>query len=130
RTLGTMLKSGVPLIQSLEIVRAVVSNEVIKRALEAVQRDVSEGKGMAVPLERSAVCPSLALQMVQVGEDTGRLDEMLLVVGSHYEREVSNAVNRLMSLLEPAMLVIMGLIAGFIVISMMSAVFSVNELVG
>ncbi|MFQ5477080.1 MAG: type II secretion system F family protein [Candidatus Binatia bacterium] len=130
RTLGTMLKSGVPLIQSLEIVRAVVSNEVIKRALEAVQRDVSEGKGMAVPLERSAVFPSLALQMVQVGEDTGRLDEMLLVVGSHYEREVSNAVNRLMSLLEPAMLVIMGLIAGFIVISMMSAVFSVNELVG
>lgn len=130
RTLGTMLKSGVPLIQSLEIVREVITNTVISQAVEVVQRDVSEGKGMATTLERSGVFPSLALQMVAVGEETGRLDDMLLVVSEHYDREVGTAITRFMSMLEPAMLMIMGLVTGFIVISMMSAVFSVNELVG
>ena len=123
-----MIKSGVPLLQSLEIVRAIIANTVINKALTVVQKDVSEGKGLAGPLERTGVFPQLALQMVAVGEDTGRLDEMLLVVSEHYDREVSNAVNRLMSLMEPAMLVIMGVVAGFIVISMMAAVFSVNTL--
>ncbi len=129
RTLGTMLKSGVPLIQSLDIVRAIVSNSVIRQALESVQRDVSEGKGLAGPLELTGVFPSLALQMVAVGEDTGRLDDMLLVVSEHYERDVTNSVSRLMTLVEPALLLLMGLVAGFIVISMMSAIFSVNQLI-
>jgi len=129
RTLGTMLRSGVPLIKSLEIVRNIVGNVVIRQALESVQRDVSEGKGLATPLERTGVFPSLALQMVAVGEDTGRLDEMLLVVSDHYERDFSNLVNRLMALVEPAMLIIMGLVAGFIIISMMTAIFSVNQLI-
>ena len=128
RTLGTMLKGGVPLIQSLEIVRAIVNNSVIGQALAAVQRDVSEGKGLAQPLERTGVFPALSLQMVAVGEETGRLDDMLIVVSDHYDRDVTNAVARLMSMLEPAMLLLMGLVTGFIVIAMLSAVFSVNEM--
>ncbi len=128
RTLGTMLKSGVPLIRSLEIVRAIVGNVIISSALEVVQKEVSEGKGLAQPLEHTGVFPALSLQMVSVGEETGRLDDMLLVVADHYDREVGNAVARLMSMLEPAMLLLMGLVTGFIVIAMLSAVFSVNQM--
>jgi general secretion pathway protein F len=128
RTLGTMLKGGVPLLQSLDIVRAVVNNTVIIRALVAVQKDVSEGKGLAQPLERTGVFPALSLQMVAVGEETGRLDDMLIIVSDHYDRDVTNTVARLMSMLEPAMLLLMGLVTGFIVIAMLSAVFSVNEM--
>jgi type II secretory pathway component PulF len=129
RTLGTMLKSGVPLIQALEIVRAVVANVVIGRALAVVQRDVSEGKGLSGPLERVKVFPPLALQMVGVGEETGRLDDMLLVVSDHYDSEVSHAVSRAMALISPLVLVVMGVVTGFIVWAMISAVFSVNEVI-
>lgn len=128
RTLGTMLKSGVPLLQSLDIVRATLTNRVLAEALGSVERDVREGKGLAQPLERTTVFPPLALQMVAVGEETGRLDDMLLVVAEHCDRDVNNTVTRLMSLLEPAMLLIMGVVTGFIVIAMMSAVFSVNQM--
>jgi general secretion pathway protein F len=128
RTLGTMLKSGVPLLQSLEIVRAVLSNTVIANAVLAVQKDVREGKGLSQPLERTGVFPALSLQMVAVGEETGRLDDMLIIVSDHFDRDVTNLVSRLMSTLEPAMLLIMGMVTGFIVIAMLSAVFSVNEM--
>jgi type II secretion system protein F len=129
RTLGTMLKGGVPLIQALEIVRAVVANVVVSQALAVVQREVSEGKGLSGPLERAKVFPPLALQMVGVGEETGRLDDMLLVVSDHYDTEVSHAVARAMSLISPLVLVVMGVVTGFIVWAMISAVFSVNEVI-
>ncbi|MFT4570083.1 MAG: type II secretion system protein F [Hyphomicrobiaceae bacterium] len=128
RTLGTMLQGGVPLIRALEIVRTVVGNQVINEAVGVVQREVSEGKGLGGPLESVGVFPPLAIQMVAVGEETGRLDEMLLVVADHFDREVTNTVNSLMALVGPFILVVMGGIAGFIVIAMMSAVFSVNEM--
>jgi type II secretion system protein F len=128
RTLGTMLKSGVPLLQSLDIVRAIVSNSVVAKALDAVAKDVSEGKGLAGPLERSGVFPPMALQMITVGEETGRLDDMLLVVAEHYDRDVGNAIARLMSMLGPLLLVVMGIATAFIVIAMLTAVFSVNEM--
>jgi len=129
RTLGTMLKGGVPLIQALEIVRSVVANVVIARALVVVQREVSEGKGLTGPLEKARVFPALALQMVGVGEETGRLDDMLLVVSSHYDREVSHAIARAMSLMGPLILIVMGGMVLFIVWAMISAVFGLNELV-
>jgi general secretion pathway protein F len=130
RTLGTMLKSGVPLIQALEIVRAVIANIVIARALVGVQKDVSEGKGLVGPLERAKVFPPLALQMVGVGEETGRLDDMLLVVSQHYDGEVSRAIERSTQLINPIVLIVMGGVTLFIVWAMMSAVFSVNEIIG
>ncbi|HYB98072.1 MAG TPA: type II secretion system F family protein [Candidatus Limnocylindrales bacterium] len=129
RTLGTMLRGGVPLIQSLDIVRSIVPNVIISRALAAVQRDVSEGKGLSGPLERTGVFPPLALQMVGVGEETGRLDEMLIVVSDHYDREVTNAVARVMTLIGPVILIFMAVVIGVIVWAMMSAVFSVNQMI-
>ncbi len=129
RTLGTMLQSGVPLIRSLEIVKAVVGNVVIGSALTSVQHDVSEGKGLAAPLERTGVFPSMALQMVGVGEETGRLDEMLLVVSDHYDRDVANSIRSLMSLIGPVVLVTIAGVVGFIIMAVMSAIFSVNELI-
>lgn len=128
RTLGTMLKSGVPLLQSLEIVKAIVANRIVAGALDVVAKDVSEGKGLAGPLEKSGVFPQMALQMISVGEETGRLDDMLLVVAEHYDRDVGNAIARLMSMLGPLLLVVMGIATAFIVIAMLTAVFSVNEM--
>lgn len=128
RTLGTLLRSGVPVLQALDIVREVVTNQVIGRAVSEVQVGVREGAGMSGPLGRSGVFPPLALQMIAVGEDTGKLDEMLLTTADYFDREVRNEVKRLTSLLEPVMILVMGLVVGFMVISMLMAVFSINDI--
>jgi general secretion pathway protein F len=128
RTLGTLLRSGVPVLQALDIVREVATNQVVARAVGEVQVGVREGAGMAGPLGRSGTFPPLALQMVAVGEDTGKLDEMLLVVADYFDGEVRNEVKRLTGLLEPAMILVMGLVVGFMVISMLMAVFSINDI--
>lgn len=127
RTLGVLLRSGVPMLQALDIVRAVAGNQIIAQALNEVQVGVREGAGMATPLARSGVFPQLALQMIAVGEDTGKLDEMLVTTADFFDREVRNDVKRLTRLLEPAMILIMGLVVGFMVISMLMAVFSIND---
>jgi len=127
RTLGVLLRSGVPMLQALDIVRAVAGNQIIAQALNDVQVGVREGAGMATPLARSGVFPQLALQMIAVGEDTGKLDEMLVTTADFFDREVRNDVKRLTRLLEPAMILIMGLVVGFMVISMLMAVFSIND---
>jgi general secretion pathway protein F len=128
RTLGTLLRSGVPVLQALDIVREVATNQVIHRAVTETQVGVREGAGMAGPLGRSGAFPPLALQMIAVGEDTGKLDEMLLTTADYFDREVRNEVKRLTSLLEPVMILVMGLVVGFMVISMLMAVFSINDL--
>jgi general secretion pathway protein F len=128
RTLGTLLRSGVPMLQSLEIVRAVSTNRVIDQSIGDVLVGVREGVGMATPLGRSGAFPPLALQMIAVGEDTGKLDEMLVTVADYFDGEVRNEVKRLTSLMEPALIVFMGLVVGFMVISMLMAVFSINDL--
>jgi general secretion pathway protein F len=128
RTLGTLLKSGVPLLQGLEVVEAVVGNLMISRALKEVRVGVREGQGIAGPLGRSGVFPTLALQMVSVGEETGRLDEMLMRVAEYYERETYNQLRRLVSLVEPLLIVLMGLVVGFIVMAMLLGIFSMNDL--
>ncbi len=127
RTMGTMLGCGVPLLQSLDICRSIVANEVISQALVQVYQDVSEGKGLARPMERTGVFPHLALQMVTVGEDTGRLDDMLIRVSDYYDDAVQNTMRRLMSMLGPLILVVMGGATAFVVISIMSAVFGVSQ---
>jgi len=128
RTLGTLLKSGVPLLQALEVVQDVLENQMVIRALREVRVGVREGQGIAGPLGRSGVFPTLALQMVSVGEETGRLDEMLMRVAEYYERDTYNQIKRLTSLLEPVLILVMGLLVGFVVISMLSAVFSINDI--
>jgi general secretion pathway protein F len=88
---------------------------------------VREGEGIAAPLAASGVFPSLALQMVSVGEETGRLDEMLMQVAEYYEKDTQNQLRRLTSLVEPVLLLTMGLIVGFVVIAMLLGLFSVND---
>ncbi|MGH7965187.1 MAG: type II secretion system F family protein [Candidatus Binatia bacterium] len=127
RTLGTLLKSGVPLLQALEVVEEVAGNQIIRRALREVRVGVREGQGIAGPLGRSGVFPTLALQMISVGEETGRLDEMLLRVAEHYERDSYSQIRRLTSLVEPLLILTMGLVVGFVVISMLLGVFSIND---
>jgi len=128
RTLGTLLKSGVPLLQALNNARDVISNKVIASAIDAVSAGAKEGKGIALPLSKANAFPPLALSMIKVGEETGQLDNMLLKVASTYEKSLNTAIKRFVSLLEPAMILIMGLFIGFIVISMLIAIFSITEL--
>ena len=128
RTLGTLLKSGVPMIQALGIVKEIARNQVISRSLAEVEVGVREGAGVADPLARSGVFPPLAVQMIAVGEETGKLDEMLIRVADHFDREVRVRINQFTRLLEPVLILTMGLGVGFIVVSMLSAIFSVNDL--
>jgi len=128
RTLGTLLKSGVPMLQALGIVKEIAGNQVIQRALGDVEIGVREGAGVAEPLARSGAFPALAVQMISVGEETGRLDEMLLRVAEHFDRDVRTQIIQFTRLLEPIMILVMGVGVGFIVISMLSAIFSVNDL--
>jgi general secretion pathway protein F len=128
RTLGTLLRSGVPMLQALGIVRQIIGNQVIGRAISEVEVGAREGAGVAGPLGRTGVLPPLALQMISVGEETGRLEDMLIGAADHLEKDVRNRLQRLVSLLEPAMILIMGLAIGFIVISMLLGIFSIYDL--
>lgn len=128
RTLGTLTKSGVPILQALSLVKDVMANQVIARSMEEVYDRVKEGERLSKPLHDMGIFPSLAIQMITVGEETGRLDSMLLRVAENYEKAVRNLVKRFISLLEPAMILAMGLVVGFIVISMLMAIFSMNDM--
>ena len=128
RTLGTLLKSGVPLLQALHNSKDVISNQVIASAIDAVSKGAKEGRGIADPLVAARVLPPLALSMIKVGEETGQLDDMLLKVASTYEKSLKTAIKRFVSFLEPAMILGMALVIGFIVISMLLSIFSITEL--
>ena len=128
RTLGTLLRSGVPLLQALKNAQDVITNQVFAKAIEGVSKEVKEGKGIALPLSGAHVLPPLALSMIKVGEETGQLDHMLLKVAVTYEKSLRVAIKRFISFLEPAMILAMGLMIGFIVLSMLMAIFSITEL--
>jgi len=128
RTLGTLTKSGVPILQALVLVKDIIGNRVIAKSMEKVYERVKEGDKLSKPLSDSGIFPSLAIQMITVGEETGRLDSMLLRVAENYEKMVKDTVKRFISLLEPAMILAMGLVVGFVVISMLMAIFSMNEM--
>lgn len=128
RTLGTLLKSGVSFLQALDNSKDVVSNQVIASALDGVAKGAKEGKGIAGPLANAGVLPPLALSMIKVGEETGQLDAMLIKVAAAYEKSLKETVKRFVSFLESAMILAMGLVIGFIVISMLMAIFSITDL--
>jgi general secretion pathway protein F len=127
RTLGTLLTSGVPLLQSLGIVREVISNLVIANTINTIQKAVKEGKGVSLPMRSLGVFPSLSVHMIRVGEETGRMEEMLIRVADTYDRDVQVTVKRLLGLLEPLLILVMALLVGFIVISIVLALFSIND---
>jgi general secretion pathway protein F len=128
RTLGTLLKSGVPLILALSNAKDIISNQVIASAIDSVSRGAKEGKGIAEPLAGTGLFPQLALSMIKVGEETGQMDTMLIKVATEYEKSLKSSVKRLISFLEPALILGMGLVIGFIVISMLTAIFSITDL--
>jgi len=127
RTLGTLVSSGVPLLQSLGIVREIIGNMVIANSISTIQKAVKEGKGVSLPMRTLDLFPPLAMHMIRVGEETGKLEEMLIRVADTYDQEVQNAVKRFISLLEPALILLMSLVVGLIVLSIIWAIFSINE---
>jgi general secretion pathway protein F len=128
RTLAALLKGGVPMLEALGTVQGVVANRLLARAISQVQARVREGKGMARPLGESGLFPPLALNMIAVGEETGKLETMLTEVANYYDQEVKRSTKRLTALLEPVLILAMGLIIGIVVVSMLLAIFSINDL--
>ncbi|MDB6067205.1 MAG: pilC 1 [Pedosphaera sp.] len=118
RTLGTLVSSGVPILQALTIVRETSGNVIVGNAVLAVHESVKEGETITAPLEASNVFPPMVISMVDVGEQTGALPEMLLKIADNYDEEVDNAVSAMTSLLEPIMIVFLAVVVGSIVIAM------------
>ena len=127
RTLGTLLKSAVPLIQSISIVKEVVGNQAIASSMEAIKSGVKKGDGLARPIREAAIFPDFALHLLAVGEETGRLDTMLLQIADTYDRELRTAVKRLVAMFEPLIILAMGLLIGTMVVSMLYSIFSIND---
>ena len=125
RTLGTLLSSGVPILDSMNVVAKSAGNVVIEQAIMQTSEKIREGRTMAEPLMETKVFPPMVVQMIGVGEQTGALDQMLNKIADFYEEEVDVAVARLTSMLEPIMLVVMGGIVGFIMISMYMPIFEI-----
>jgi type IV pilus assembly protein PilC len=127
RTLGTLVTSGVPILQALNITRETAGNSAIARAIAQVHDSVKEGESIVQPLEASKMFPPMVVSMVDVGEETGKLPEMLLKIAEVYDDEVDNAVEGLTSLLEPIMIVLLALIVGTIVIALFMPLISIIQ---
>lgn len=123
RTLGTLISSGVPIMQSLEVVAKAIDNVVIGEAVDAVRASIREGQTIAIPLQFSGVFPPMVVQMAKVGEETGALEQMLEKVADFYDVEVETMVASLTSLLEPILIIVMGVIVGAMVISLYLPIF-------
>jgi general secretion pathway protein F len=128
RTLGTLLGNGVSLLNALTIVRETLTNRVLATALGEVAEHVKTGRGLADPLLEAGDFPKLAVQMIRVGEETGQLQEMLLQVADTYDEEVQTAVKRMLTLLEPALILGLGVVIAGIIMSILVAILSLNEL--
>jgi len=129
RTLGTLISSGVPILEALSIARDTAGNEVFRRAFDHIHASIREGESMAVPLKETRIADDMVVNMVDVGEETGALDNMLYKVADVYDEEVAVLVEGLISMLEPIMVVVLGLIVGFIVIALfLPLVKLLNEL--
>jgi len=127
RTLGMLLRGGAPLLQSMTIVREIIGNQSIAKMIEPIRSGIKKGEGIAQPMRQSGVFPPLAMHLIEVGEESGRLDDMLIQVADTYDVEVRNGIKNLISFFEPAIILFMGLVIGTIVVSMLLAVFSLNE---
>jgi general secretion pathway protein F len=128
RTLGTLLSNGVSLVAALAIVRETMSNAWLAEAVGNVARELKEGRGLGRPMMETGRFPMLAVHMIMVGEETGRLDEMLMQVAETYDHEVEVAIRKALALLQPVMIVLMALVIGFIIIAILSAMLSVYDL--
>jgi general secretion pathway protein F len=130
RTLGTLLTNGVPLLSALSIARNVITNTVLQQDVNEAAREVKTGGGLARNLAKAERFPRLALQMISVGEETGQLDAMLLKVSDTYDIEVRNTIDRLLSVFTPVVTLLLAVLIGTIVMSVLVAILSINDLVG
>jgi type IV pilus assembly protein PilC len=130
RTLGTMVSSGVPILDALEIVAKSAGNRVVEEGVYYTREKISEGKTMAEPLAECGVFPGMVVQMIAVGESTGALDQMLGKIADFYDEEVDVAVDALTSLMEPLMLVLLGGMVGYFLIAMYMPIFNLASVVG
>lgn len=129
RTLGTLLSSGVPIIESMRIVKTVVQNRVMENALNDAISDVIEGSGVAATLKKSGIFPPIIVHMIDVGERSGTLEDMLMKAADAYEEDVETAVASLTSVLEPVMILIMGASVGFIIMAILFPMFEMSQVI-
>jgi type IV pilus assembly protein PilC len=127
RTLGTLISAGVPILEAINITKETCGNEVYSRALVKVHDAIREGESMAEPLKATKVCDTIVVNMIDVGEETGDLDKMLIKVADNYDSDVDVLVASLISILEPVMVVVLGVIVGFIVIALFMPMISLIE---
>src|ERR1051325_5150699 len=127
RTLGTLISAGVPILDALNITKETCGNEVYSRALAKVHDAIREGESMADPLRATKICDAIVVNMIDVGEETGDLDKMLMKVADNYDNDVDVLVGSLISILEPVMVVVLGLIVGFIVIALFAPMISLIQ---
>ena len=131
RTLGTLMSSGVPLLQALQIVRDTSGNEVVASGIQKVHDAVKEGEGVAPPLAATKIFPDMVISMIEVGEETGKLPDMLEKIAETYDEEVDNAVDVLTSMIEPLMIIFLAVVVGTIVIALfMPLIAIINQLGG
>ncbi len=130
RTLSTLLSSGVSILESLVIVAKTAGNKVIEEALITARTHISQGRSISEPLKESGVFPPMVVQMIQVGESTGALDSMLNKIADFYEEDVDNTVANLTALLEPALMVFLGIVLGGLIIAMYLPIFQLGSVVG
>jgi len=130
RTLGTMISSGVPILQALEVTASTAGNVVIKEAVDKTRVSIREGESIADPLKQSGVFPPMVVQMISVGEETGELDKMLMKIAQFYDTEVDAAVKGLTSVIEPIVIVVMGLVIGGIVLAVFMPMLKLINNVG
>ncbi|GMV99089.1 MAG: fimbrial assembly protein PilC [Candidatus Hydrogenedentota bacterium] len=129
RTLGTLITSGVPILQSLRITKETIGNEVIENAIQKVHDSIKEGDTIAAPLDEAKVFPAMVVNMIDVGEETGALDAMLMKVADIYDAEVEEAVETMLRMMEPAIIIFLGGIIGFIVIALYLPIFTLADVI-
>jgi general secretion pathway protein F len=129
RTLGSLLENGVSMLIALEIVKNIAGNQLISDTVENAASEVGKGQGLGNALAEGQTFPQLTIQMIQVGEQSGELEAMLNKVADVYEKEVESTIMRLTSYLEPLMILVMGAIVGFIVLSICLPIFEMNQLI-
>jgi general secretion pathway protein F len=128
RTLGTLTASAVPLIAGVRIVQDIAHNQIIAEGISKIAAGAKRGEGVAKPMRDAGVFPGLAVHLVEVGEETGRLDLMLLQIADVYDKDVKASVKALTSVFEPVIILVMGVIVGTVVLSMLMAIFSINDI--
>ncbi|HEX3012198.1 MAG TPA: type II secretion system F family protein, partial [Syntrophomonadaceae bacterium] len=130
RTMGVLVMSGIPILQSLEVVEDVVGNTVISRAIREARSSIKEGNSITRPLEETKVFEPMVTQMIAVGEETGALDDMLIRMSDYFDREVVHMIDAMVAFVEPLLIILVAILVGGVVISTLLPIFNMTQLVG